>query len=888
MLRPSWFPYALLCVVAAFPQLSSAAEETKQEAIAPQSLGDALEEWAVRNGKQLLYDNDLTVGLRTPGVPAGLSNMEVLARLLAGTGLDYRVLNERTISILPRSAAAGKTGRAGGSDASTVQLAEQDGSKSPASPAPGAGKEASESTAGNSQQSGAEFQEIIVTATKRAESVQSVPLSIGVVSGDDLGRRGVVDVQDYLRGMPGVNQNDSTRGPAIVIRGLEITIGNQNFTTGPMTATYFGETPTTSSASVAGGSSIDIKAVDVERVEVLRGPQGTAFGNASMGGAVRTIPVAPKLDRFEGRALAGFSATSGTGGNNYTVQAVGNIPLIRDKLAIRAVGYQYEDSGFYRNRAASDAAFQAAIAPYGAQAFAIDQEEVGAYHVRGGRLAALFQATENLRFTVSYLSQKTETDGLALESSGLYEKSTLQVAPEHVVRGETGGVHDTHIDIANAVMEYGFSWANLLATYSYSKSGAIVALPTFFNALPLSQKVDGDHREQVGEIRLVSQLEGRFNFLAGLYAEEVKDTSLWTNFWFGDPATNIYRAGLHDMGTRDDGPRVVKQKAAFGEASWEILQGLTLSAGARVFQYDRIFPVVGSGFFYTGLTIDEESDDSGESLKANLSYRPNQNSMFYAGWSQGYRLSQLYAGLPSSVCDLDGDGLLDGTSTTIASTRKSNSDSIDNYELGAKLALLDRRLTINADVFRADWTGLPVTAIPSSTVAACNNSYRYTINGGAARSEGLEVEVNWQMVDAVRLSLGASHVDARLTRDVPAQGYRSGDQLPGSPKFNANLGVQYDFEIGGYGASLRADSIYVGTFYGALGQANAATSKGGDYVRIDTTARLNIRNLNFDVFVRNLTDEDAYAYRALGLGGGIYGYRLRPRTFGMQLSYDFR
>ena len=201
--------------------------------------------------------------------------------------------------------------------------------------------------------------------------------------------------------------------------------------------------------------------MDIERVEVLRGPQGTTFGNSSIGGAVRTIPVAPKLDQFEGKMAVGYSVTGDTGGDNYNIQGVGNIPLIKDKLAIRGTAYQYRDSGFYRNGAGSDAAFQAFATARGAQAFAVDQEEVGSYYAIGGRVAALLQASENLRFTLSYLRQETEDYGFALATSGNYQQNMLQVAPEHVQRGQTEGLTDYDIDIANALLEYDLGWGEV-------------------------------------------------------------------------------------------------------------------------------------------------------------------------------------------------------------------------------------------------------------------------------------------------------------------------------------------------------------------------------------------------------------------------------------------
>ena len=149
--------------------------------------------------------------------------------------------------------------------------------------------------------------EIVVTATRRAENIQDVPLSIAAVTADDIAQRNFVSEEDYLRTIPGVNQVDEVGSSAIIIRGVETSPSFQNFASGPTVATYFGETSTTASAGLTGGSNVDIKLVDIDRVEVLRGPQGTTFGSSSLGGAVRIIPAAPKLDEFGGEVAANYS-----------------------------------------------------------------------------------------------------------------------------------------------------------------------------------------------------------------------------------------------------------------------------------------------------------------------------------------------------------------------------------------------------------------------------------------------------------------------------------------------------------------------------------------------------------------------------------------------------
>lgn len=888
---------AACLAVPAFAQTS--AREYSLE-IERQPVADALIEFSRQTGLQFGYFPQNPTEKILVGPLSGRYTADAaITQLLLPSGLSFERLNERTIAVTgpasTKSQHRGLLGTERKTDHRTahsfmrladLRLAEEPAAEDVQQTGAAANAREAESDNNKRKRQREVLEEIIVTARKRTERLQDVPISIAVVSADEIDRRGLVGAEDYLRDIPGLNHLPSGYGESIVIRGLTTGTTQQNFWDGSTVATYFGETPTTTSAGTGAGGTIDVKLLDVERVEVLRGPQGTAFGNASMGGAVRTIPVAPKLDRFEGKVGAGYSVTSGTGGDNYTVQAVGNLPLIKDKLAIRATAYQYEESGFYRNRAGSDSAFQAAeVTPYGAEAFATDEEEVGAYYAAGGRIAALFQASDDLRFTLSYLLQKTETDSFPVANSGTYEQTLLQVAPAHVVRGQEGGIFDTDIDIANAMMEYNLGWANLLATYSYTKSGSIqsAAFGTIGLGWPESYLADSDHREHVGEIRLATQFDGAWNFLAGLYAEDLKDEYLADYIWHGDPATNFLAPGVEFMGVYPD-RRNLEQKAAFGEVSWELLQGLTLTGGVRVYEYDRTFQVdaVGPPWGDDGLHIREDTTDSGENFRASLSYKLD-DALLYATWAQGFRLGPLQTGVPSGVCDLDGDGIVDGTtSITVESTRIVNDDSVDSYELGGKFALLDRRLTIDAAVFRTEWSQIPVTVTGGS--GGCPRGW--LANVGDAQVEGVEFQANYQITEPFSVNFGGSWIDARLTKDVAALGVSKGDSLPSSPEFNANLSAQYEFGIGGYKAFVRADSIYVGSFYGNLQESPITKSDG--YVKLDASARVEIGNLNVDLFVRNLTNEDAFTFReGFSWVGEFYGYRLRPRTIGFRLGYTF-
>lgn len=734
------------------------------------------------------------------------------------------------------------------------------------------------------------LEEVVVTAQRREERLQDVPISIAVVTADDIDRRGLVSGADYLRGVPGVNQTSSGYGENITIRGIETQTEFQNAFSGSTVATYFGETPTTNSGGILG-TSTDLKLVDIERVEVLRGPQGTAFGSAALGGAVRTIPVAPKLDRFDGKLVAAYSVTADTGGDNYNVQAVGNFPLITDKLALRAVIYQYEDSGFYRNVAASSTAFRSGVVtPYRMESFAIDEREVGDYHAIGGRVAALLQATDAMRLTLTYAAQRTEVDGwLGALSEGPYQQTQLRLAPEHVRRGESAGYNDGDTDLVNMMLEYDFGWADLLTTYSYLKSvnTAAYAWPSRVGPFPVSQKSGPfEHYRRVGEIRLATRLDGAWDFVGGLYAENLEDGGSSHLVWYGEPTQNLW--GTERVVGEAPGVEEREQKAAFGEVSWKFAPGFTLTGGVRAYEYDHLTRGERTGALLGEATILSETNASGTSFRGNLSYKINDTGLVYASWSQGFRLGRPQAGL-NAQCDMDNDGVVDGTSVAMADTRTIESDSVDNYEIGGNVTLLDRRLTVSGDIYRMDWTDLPIEVF---VPGGCGGLFdvRYTDNIGAARSDGIELQVNWQITDALRVDVGGSWIQAELTKDAPAINAFTGNRLPGSPEYNANLGLQYEFSLANHNGFLRVDSVYVGDYYGAVQTPPAGSIPAGDYVKVDASVRVGLGDFDITVFVRNLTNEDAFTFRGgsnPAAANPFRGYLLRPRTVGIQLGYNF-
>jgi outer membrane receptor protein involved in Fe transport len=858
---------AIICVAISTP----ATAQAKSFDIPTQSVDTAIGMLGRQADVQIMAARRATRGKQANAVRGNMTIQEALNRLLAGTGLVARPAGARTYSVVPGQAApAAREMR----PASSAQN--------------GGGLPRDQAVALAADTAGAN-EEIVVTAQKREQRLIDVPMSVAAVSALEIERRKLVSAEDYLRGMPGVNQVDSGFGPSVSVRGLETTTTSQNFASGSTVAMYFGEVSTTSSTGMTGGAGADFKLVDIERVEVLKGPQGTAFGSSSIGGVVRIIPASPRLDRFEGRISAGATSTADTGGTGFNVQGVANLPIVDDVLAVRAVAYHFNDSGFYRGIAGTDPVIQAAAIRTGSQQYAVSDDELGGSKFTGARVSALFRPTDRLKITATFVTQKTLWDAWAGSNRGGYDQAILRVGPADQVFGLSKGGTRTNVDLYNVVAEYDLGWADLLATYAHIDGRSTYAFPWSTSGTnPMVSATNGQHKEDNGELRIATKFSGPVNFLAGVYAESLTDFYTQSVYWYGSVASNPFVATVPYAtpnllaDTRDD--FTLKQRAVFGEVSWEILSGLTLTGGARAYEYDRSAtrsekgPLLAPAAPTAVRTVGGKTSASGTNFKANLSYKPSDDMMVYAGWSQGFRPGKTQAGLPAGACDVNPvDGIVDGTSISLESTREVQSDSIDSYEAGAKGRLMDGRVTASFAAFRADWSGIPVQV---RATCAGGTLIGYTANAGAARSEGLEGQITIQATRNLRFDLGAAYIDARLTQAVPAQGFKVGDRLP-SPSKTANFAVQYSLPIFGHEGYLRADAAYVGPFNSRI--PPTGVNRAGDYVKLDLAGGISMGGTQLDVFVKNVTNDNSVTF----VPTPYPTLRLRPRTIGLQLSHNF-
>ena len=715
--------------------------------------------------------------------------------------------------------------------------------------------------------------EVIVTATKRETNLQETAAAVSVVGSDTIEKRHLVGMEDYLAALPGVSYSD--RGAAsnsITIRGIGL--GSQLDPNSPV-GSYFGEVPVTGlgpqvNANQAGNA--DIKMVDIQRVEVLRGPQGTLYGSGTMGGTVRVIPKTPNLQELEGSFGTEYSNTD-SGGNNYMFQAVVNAPLVEDRFALRMAAYRYDNDGYIDNIGAShpDAALQTAI---NAGAFVEDRDNVGGDVYTGVRLAALWQPTDNFSATIMHLNQRIEQDGFKEVETNLpgnYLQARAKVG--------TVGIDDEYVNmdlrLTNLILDYELGWGSFMNSTSLVNSEAASDVELSMIGAPFvgAGSLRMNEKEVlVNELRFTSDFDGPVQFLAGLYYED-RTVDIWGSIrWNGLPPVPV---GTYT--SQEDARTTQKQTAGFGEVAWNPFDPLTLTFGARYFKFEQAVPLsVTNGVPSANQGINASVD--GDTLKFNVSYKFSEQFFAYAQWSQGFREPRFQSPLRPEY-DADNDGLVefrDGIERKVTEGLL-DPDTVDNYEAGIKFQSSGGRLQGSLTGFLIDWEGIPI--VPSITTFLGAAIY---FNAGEARSQGVELELASEVMEDLYFEFSGSWVDSTLTEAQPGLGAKGAD-LPGSADYNVKAGLEQRFELRGRDSFVRADYTYISEYFSQFQEIGIPA---GDYQVVDLSGGVAFGNIHVGLFVKNAANADNFIW-VDNLLTADRAYRLRPRTIGLSVSASF-
>jgi len=742
--------------------------------------------------------------------------------------------------------------------------------------------------------------EVVVTAQRFSSTVQNTPISLSAITGEQLDAAGITSVEELAHDIPGLSLRSAGPGQTeYEARGLASSGGSS-----PTVGFYLDDVPLAPPAtSQTGKVVIDPNLYDIDRIELLRGPQGTLYGSGSMGGTVRVITNQPKLDTFEGSVQGTLSDTqggSGNGGGNLML----NIPL-GDTLALRLVGTDTYRSGWIDrvvlNPFPQDGA-PSATSPSGrgnVLAAPVQQviTKVNTESLDGARLSVLFKPDEDFSVVATALYQHMKMGG--------YDEFDDPPGPQYLAHYEVADVPEPiedwfHFYNLTATANLGF--ADLTSTTGYFQrhelqtQDASESIPEDYNdgagyypyfAIPFSEL--DITRQFSQELRLSSRGNEALHWVAGVFYSD--DRSDWDEFSF---SSNSAFAGTGIAnGTVYAGDQFyrVRQSAVFADGSYKFTDEWKFETGVRWYHYASLTNVFGYGYFAPnseGSTFIDSVSDSGVNPRFDLSYAPNANLTAYISASKGYRPGgPSYGPFPPSC----------GAGTPPA----YGPDSIWDYEIGEKAKLFDNWLTINSDFYYIKWS-----AVQETVAISCG--YTFETNAGNARSFGPEIEINAKLTANWSLSASASYTDAKITQPAAVfvntvLGNAVAGGIPGCPnasnctipilnvpKDGASLSVIYTDKVwNDYTLTARISDVYVGQAYDQAYQfgvslpsyslANARVGLGNDKwtasLFVDNlankVAELTSNNTQFQFNVPQLTRISTN----------------QPRTYGTEINYRF-
>jgi iron complex outermembrane recepter protein len=753
--------------------------------------------------------------------------------------------------------------------------------------------------------------EIVVTAQKRSSTADKTPISMSAVSGEDLQERGIASFSDLAAATPGVSMK--TNGPGqteFEMRGMTSGGGNS-----PTVGFYLDDVPLTSPAAAQNGKVvIDPSLYDLNRVEVLRGPQGTLYGAGSMGGTVKLVTHAPEFSAFQASAQAIVSATEG-GGLNGTVNAMINAPLLRNELALRIVATDAYTSGWIDRIVAANFPQPGGggITRGNVLASPVLEDHKGsnAERLRGGRIALTWKPTERLTITPSVFYQRIGQDGPSVydgDPGTLAHYQPFSIPEPYsdsvTVNTVTVGYRLDALELSSTTAYWhrlsrqtqdgSENFQNPLDGFNFPTApgpGVACVQPSPFYGPCGTGPVSGievDPSQQLSEeIRAVSLGEGPLQWVGGFFFSDFKsDWQLYTNVTnpaaFSQSITNVWTL---------DQPTKIRQSALFGEASYAFADRWKATGGLRWYTYQNDLGMSFSGF---GAPSDSNvpilthvvQSNSGINPKFNVSYEPDRDTLWYATAARGFRPGGGNQPLPVNspsvgACiqaGLQALGYAHGAPMSYAA------DSLWSFELGEKAKLLDGRLRLNTGVYFENWKDIQLEELP------CN--YPMNDNANSAHIYGGELELRALLTRELTIAASAGYSHAQLAQS--AHGFNAGDRLPDVPQWTADVNITWRRPCNDRVEMVaRLENVYTGSrvdlaFPGGFPDTQSPLA-GYDL----THARLGLSSDTWsaNLFVSNLFDRKAALENVVELTLANAAYNRiatnQPRTIGLDLSYRF-
>ncbi len=770
-------------LLATSSNIISANEITLDVDIKQQNAGAALLQLARVSGSQIILSPGIGKAITLPAIKGEYTLSDALDKMLSGSGLVYDVAADGLVVVTQNS----------GNDKRKK----------------------------NSSDSGSVVEEIIVTAQKREQKLSDVPMSIAVLGGEELEKRGIENFSDLALAVPSLSVQDSgTFQRRITMRGVGNVFGSSS-----LVGVYVDEIPVTGAPS----SHLDIRTYDLERVEVLRGPQGTLYGEGSSGGTIRFITKAPELGEFN--SSVGFSTSATRGGDpNHEIKGVVNIPLIEDELAIRIAGLAGRNGGWINQPARS-------------------LKNINDQDVVNLRTKLLWRPSDSLEIGATAIIHRNDAGSPPINED---ENGNFEMVYSLPLTMSS----EDNYELYNFSINYDFDNVQLLSTSSYIKSDR--ATYNFGNSLPLElppaprfgQLGDFTNEGKIfsQELRLNSAGDGPLIWTVGAFYRDSDEQFFIPEYFFG----TVDQPPLGPALFRTN--RNSKSWAVFGQASYTFMEKLEIGAGLRYFEDTINFE---QEFF--GSNFEEESFDA-VNPRVFARYDASDDISIYASAAKGFRSGGFNVGNPPF-----------------------EPEDVWSYELGSKMSLMDGRVDAEIAIFYSDYSNIQVIGL----VPVGDTLVNLTSNIGEAEIKGIEAQLSWYVTDQLTFGFNGNVVDTEVIRiDSSSASHAVGDELDLVPDYNGGLWMDYAFEwSGNMPGFARLD-------YNRQGRASYRNRdiRPGYLSQSDIIDVLNARvgivkdEWTVEFFGNNLLNERGFSDPFQIEGNAT---RVRPRTVGIRVGTEF-
>ena len=719
-----------------------------------------------------------------------------------------------------------------------------------------------------------EIEKIVVTASRRAESIQDTPVSMVSVDPGDFIFSGLTSIEDVIDYTPGVNFNSAGNSGSgnITMRSV-----SQEGSI-PVTAIYIDDVPLTTSTPFANGSSLLLDGMlgDLERVEIIKGPQGTLYGASAVGGIVRYITKDPSLDDVRGNLSVDLSQTK-EGGTGKTYRGLISMPLVEDKIGLTLGGF-YNDQDGYIDR-------------YDPTSLELVEENYNTAEVLGMNATVLFQFSDDARLKIGGLYQKNETPGTSLVNlpvTDLSNKTAVIGDSEHKygIFAPDAGSFETENQKIDATFKYNFDWAEFTSVTAFTEqefstttdvaSAALLPLADFISGSApgttqsIPQNLSSSTEKFVQEFRLSSAPSDTLDWIAGFYY--AKDKTNNVQFITVQP---------QDIALNDSSfPSEYEEKAVFANATYYINKDFDITAGFRHSQ-----PSLKADFDFAGAIVNDfaatfDVDEDVTTYLLNARYRMNDELSIYSRVASGYRPA--YVNIP----------VLDAVTGESASAIV-DSDDLWSYEVGVKGSALNNRFTYDLALWTMEWDEFQTTVVLNGSTTGGNADT-------SASSYGAEGNFQYYATQDLILQANFALTESEIDDDSVTLSAVAGEELRRLPSFTASLKASYYYTLGsGIEASTvfgvrhtgKSNSAFIGDASRGIGFGlqRQFPSKASTLADLSTTFTKD--DISLSLYVTNLFNEYDFttgSARADGLGNAFAtAYVIQPRKVGITLGYSF-